>query len=118
LKIDVEEISLCASLDSRNDPGRLSAKEMPGFLVGVVLRAGHGRIQAHGRHAAHYFFGEDVPDVLGNYVGRHEIKRILLVGVVLGPDGALVATVLFADCRLHLHPEDSGALVVHEEVVS
>jgi hypothetical protein len=91
---------------------------MPGFFVGVVFRACHGRIQADRRHSSDYFFGEDVPDVFGNYVGRYEIKRIFLVDMVAGSDRALVATVLLADCGLDLHPEDSRALVVHQEIVS
>jgi hypothetical protein len=118
LKIDLGKIFVCASLDSRNEPRRFSAQQVPGFFVGVVFCARHGGIQAHGRHAAHYFFGEDVPDVFGNYVRGYEIERVFLVDVVLGSDGALVATVLLADCGLHLHPENSGALVVHDAIVS
>jgi hypothetical protein len=118
LKIDLGKILLCASLDSRNEPRSFSAKEVPGFLVGVVFRAWHGRIQAYGRHATDYFFGEDVPDVFGNYVGGYEIKRIFLVGVVAGSDGAVVAASHLVDGGLHLDAENSGALVVHQGIVS
>ena len=118
MKIDLGKILLCASLDSRNEPRSFSAKEVPGFLVGVVFRAWHGWIQAYGRHATDYFFGEDVPDVFGNYVGGYEIKRIFLVGVVAGSDGAVVAASHFVDGGLHLNTEDSRALVVHQRIVS
>jgi hypothetical protein len=118
LKSDLGKILLCASLDSRHESGRLSAQQMPGFLVCVVFRAWHGRIEAHGRHAAHYFFGENVPDIFGNYVGRYEIKRIFLVRTIPGSDGAVVAASHRVDGGLHLDAEDSGALVVHQGIVS
>ncbi len=118
MKIDFGEIFLCASLDSRNESWRFSAKEVPGFLVRVVFRACHGWIEAYGRHAAHYFFGEDVPDIFRDYVGRDKIKGIFLVDVVLGSDGAVVAAVLLVYRGLHLHSKDSRALVVNQEVVS
>jgi hypothetical protein len=118
LKIDLGKILFCASLDSRNESGCFSAKQVPGFFVRVVFRAGHGRIQPYGRHAAHHFFGEDVPDVFRNYVGGYEVECIFLVDVVLGSDGAVVGAVLLVDRRLHLDAEDSRALVVHQEVVS
>jgi hypothetical protein len=108
---------LCASLDSRHESGRFSAQQVPGFLVGVVFRAGHGWIQAYGRHAAHYFFGEDVPDVFGNNVGGYEIERVFLVRAVLGSDGAVVAAPHLVDGGLHLDAENSCALVVDEGVI-
>jgi len=74
LKIDLGKIFLGASLDSRHEPRRFSAQQVPGFFVGVVFRAGHGWIQADRRPAADYFFGEDVPHVFGNYVGPYEVE--------------------------------------------
>ncbi|MFZ0278386.1 MAG: hypothetical protein WA254_21220 [Candidatus Sulfotelmatobacter sp.] len=118
MKSDLEKIFLCASLDTRNGPGRFPAQQVPGFFVGVVFRACHGWIQAYRRHAADYFFGEDVPNIFGNYVGGYEIEGIFLVDVVSGSDGAVVAASHLVDGGFHLDTEDSRALVVHQGIVS
>lgn len=117
MKIDLGKIFLRASLDSRNDPRRFSAQQVPGFLVGVVFRAGHGRIQAHSRHATHHFFGKDVPDVFRNYVGGYEIERVFLIDMVAVFDRAVVAIAILINSGFHLNPDDPCAPIVHKKVV-
>ncbi|MFZ0586473.1 MAG: hypothetical protein WAM48_08965 [Candidatus Sulfotelmatobacter sp.] len=111
------KILLGASLDSRNDPGRFSAQQMPGFFVGVVFRGLGVRIQSQARHPAHRLLREYVPDIFGNYERGDEIEGIFLIGLAAGFQGAVVPQALFICRRLHLHAENSGAFVVNQEVV-